>query len=170
MAKTPMICLFISDPRFAEGSFFCLKDIPKVFLIEERSDLAWDVLCNIGEYQNKTSSYDEGKMDISQMSQTRVSKRHGCRGYSTQWTDTSPKAYGSGKQPLPVPFLDIYNCGKHSNVLPLALRALGNCTELPSLKRHSKRGLLCGDLWMGMRNPSLPTQGKAAHSLFVQPG
>ena len=32
------------------------------------------------------------QMDISQTSQKRVWKCHGCRGYSTQWMDTSPYA------------------------------------------------------------------------------
>ena len=86
------------------GSLLWLKGIPKVFSVEEGSDLAWEVLlCNIGEYQHIASSYDQGKMDFTQMSQTRVWKCHVCRGYSTQWSDTSPNAYCSGNQPLPFP-------------------------------------------------------------------
>ena len=90
MAKTSMSFLFPSVQWHVVGRFLCLKHIPEVFSVEEESDLAEVLLCNIGEYQHIASSYDQVKMDISQMSQPRIWKRHGCRGYSTQCTDTSP--------------------------------------------------------------------------------
>ena len=89
MAKTPMSRLYLSEHWCGPGSSLCSKGIPKVFSVEEGSDLAWDVLLgNTGKY-HRASSYDQGKMDIPQMSQSRVWKHHVCRGYSTQWMNTS---------------------------------------------------------------------------------
>ena len=63
-----------------------------------------------------------------------------------EWTP-APMCLVSGKQPLPISSLDFsYNCGNNASVLPLALKALVHCTDLPPLKRHSKRVLLCGEL------------------------
>ena len=93
MAKTPRSSLFLSEPWCASGSYLCLKGIPIMYSVQEVSDLTWDVLlCIIGEYQHRVSSYNQGQNDISQTSQTRVCKLNGCRGYSTQWKDSSPYA------------------------------------------------------------------------------
>ena len=93
MAKTPICCLFLSEPWCVSGSFHSLKGIPRVFSVEEGFDLAWEVLhWNIRAYHHIDSSNNQGKMDISQNSQTRVWKCHGCRGYSLQWSKTCPKA------------------------------------------------------------------------------
>ena len=81
-----MSCPFFSECWFVAGSFLWL-----IFSVEERSDFAWEVfLCNIGEYQYRANSYDQGKMDISQTSQTRVWKLHVCIGYSNQLKHNSP--------------------------------------------------------------------------------
>ena len=40
------------------------------------------------KYQHIACSYNQGKMDISQTSQTRVWKHHVCRGYSNQCMNT----------------------------------------------------------------------------------
>ena len=162
-----MSCLFCSE-ECAAGSFLCLNDIPKVFSVEEASDLPWEIfLLNIREYQHIASSYDLGKMDISQTSEGRVWKPHGCRGYSTQWTDTSPNASWFRKatlaysQPrLPLKVWEI------TNVLLPALWVLVHCTDFPSLKLHSQRVFICGELWGAMRNPSFPYQGKATQSQY----
>ena len=63
-----------------------------------------------------------------------------------EWTP-APMCLVSGKQPLPISSLDFsYNCGNNARVLPLALKALVHCMLFPSLQRHSKRVLLCGEL------------------------
>ena len=93
MAKTTTSCLFFSDHWCAARIFLCLKSIPKVYSVEEDSDLVWEIsLFNISSYQHIASLYKHGKMDISQTSQTSVWKHHGCREHSTQWTDTIPSA------------------------------------------------------------------------------
>ena len=57
MAKTPRSCLFLSEHWCAAGRFLCLKGIPKVFSLEEGSDLAGEILlCSIREYQHRASS------------------------------------------------------------------------------------------------------------------
>lgn len=62
------------------------------------------------------------------------------------WTPAQ-RRLGSRKQLLPISSLDFsYNWGKNANVLPLALGALGYCTDFPSLKRYSKCVLLCEEL------------------------
>ena len=59
----------------------------------------------------------------------------------------APRHFAAGKHTLPISLLDIsYHCRSNANVLPLALRALVQCTDILSHKRHSKRDLLCGEL------------------------
>ena len=78
---------------------------------------------------------------------------------------------GSGKQPLPISKLDVPQYSRtYIGVLPHLPWALVHCMELPLLQSHSKRVLLFGEIWDGMRLPSFPYQGKAAHSQFIKPG
>ena len=68
VAKTPMTCIFHSEPWWATGCFLCLKGIPRVFPVEEGSHKAWEVLlCNIGVYQHRTWLYTPCNMDISKL-------------------------------------------------------------------------------------------------------
>ena len=152
--------------------FSFLESHSKNVSVQEWLDLAWEVLlCNIRVYQHIDSSYDQGKMDISQTSHIRVWKHHGCRGYTTQWTDNSPNASWVRKAAFAYfqtklllqwhePFLCAASCslmpGKW-NWVAFPQKALQTCSPFP-------------DLWGGMQNNSFPYQWKAAHSLFVQSG
>ena len=55
MAKTPMSCLFLSEHWCVAGSFLCLKGIPKLFSVEEGSDMAGEsffaISGNVSTYQ-----------------------------------------------------------------------------------------------------------------------
>ena len=129
------------------------------------------LLCNIGEYRHIASSYDQGQMDTLQTSQTRVWKHHECRGYSTQWTDTSPNASWFRKAVLTyfqirllIQLWEQCQCAASWTLRP------GSWNGVAIPQKHGKRVLLFGDLWGGMRNPSFLYQGPAAHTLFVQSG
>ena len=61
-----------------------------------------------------------------------------------EWTP-APMRLVSAKQPWPIPSVDFsYNCRNTANVLPHTPWDLVPCTDFPSLKRHTKRVLLCG--------------------------
>ena len=77
----------------------------------------------------------------------------------------------SGVHPLHFPLLGIsYNLFKGAFGLLNALCALNRCREIPSLERHSKHVLFCGEVWFCMKMPSFNKWVTAEHSWFLQPG
>ena len=68
-----------------------------------------------------------------------------------------------GNHPLHSSLLGIsYNLFKGALGLPNALCALHRCREIPSLERHSKHVLFCGEVWFGMKMPYFHRWGGAA--------
>ena len=87
-------------------------------------------------------------MDISQTSQTRFWRCHGCRGYSSQWMDAIPNA--SWFMKAAIAHYQTWICLKfweQFQYAASALFALVHGTDLTSLKGNSKCVLLCGELW-----------------------
>ena len=57
-----MSYLYLSELCCVAGSFLCLKAIPKVFSVEEGSELSWEIpIWNTGEYQHRACSYKLSK-------------------------------------------------------------------------------------------------------------
>ena len=167
-----MTCLFLSELWFVAGSFHFLKGIPKVYSVEEEYDMAWEVrLCNIGEYQHIASLYDQGKMDISQTSQARVWKCHGCRGYSSQGMDTSSNVswfreatHVYFQTRIPLQFWEINQSAASLFLSPGTLYGFSII---------EKELLTCSPFWRTLRcheQSFFSISGKTAHSQFIQPG
>ena len=144
----------------------------KLFSVEEGSYLTWQILLyNIGEYKHRASSYEQGKMDISKTSHTRDWKHHGCRGYSTQWTDTSPNVSWFRKATVAyylsrflLQFQEKYPCAASCSLSPGLL--YGFSIPQKTLK-------MCFPLWRTLREHEksfFPSQGQGSYSQLVQPG
>ena len=133
--------------------FPLLEGIPQESYVEEESDLAWQVPSIQYRWISTNSSYDQGKLDISKTSQTRVWKPHVCREYSTQWMDTSPNATGFRKSTLAyfqirltLPLEEIIQCPASFSLSPGSLHefsinenALQKCYPLwKTLRWHEK--------------------------------
>ena len=66
-AKEPMCCPMLSVYLFGEGSFHHLKGTPNVLYFEDMPDLSWQcLLFTSGEKRHIASSYNQGRMAISQ--------------------------------------------------------------------------------------------------------
>ena len=166
MAKTPLSCLFLSEPWCVVGSFLGLKGLAKVFSVEEESDVPWkDLLLHNRVYQHTCSSYDQGKFNISHTLQARVWKCHRCRRYSTQCTDTIPNASLFRKAPLayfqsrlPQQWWETNQWAASCSLSP------GSLHGFSITPKALQTCLLWGELWGGKRNPSFWYQGKVAQS------
>ena len=164
-----MSCLFPSEHWYVAGGFLSLKGIPKVFSVEEGSDLA-------GEYFFEISGNISTELVLTTRAKWTLHNRHNQELGSVMVAEDiqlneqtpAPVHLGSRRQPLPSSKLDFsYNCGNNSNMLPFALWALVHCKDLPSIKRHSKRVLIHWRTLRGHEKSFFQYQGQAAHSLFV---
>ena len=110
-------------------------------------------------------------MDISQTSQIRVWKHEGCRGYSTQWMDTSGSASWFRKA----------TCSTFRTRLLLQLwekcQWAASCSLSPgTLHEFSippKALQTCSSLWIHLRKHDksfFSLSGTSAQSQFAQPG
>ena len=66
-ANKPMCFLLLSEQQFCSGSFHHLKGTPNVLYFEDMPDLSWQcLLFTSGEKRHIASSYNQGRMAISQ--------------------------------------------------------------------------------------------------------
>ena len=149
-----MSCLFPSEHWYVAGGFLSLKGIPKVFSVEEGSDLA-------GEYFFEISGNISTELVLTTRAKWTLHNRHNqelgsvmvAKDIQLNEQTPAPVHLGSRRQPLPSSKLDFsYNCGNNSNMLPFALWALVHCKDLPSIKGTPNVFSFIGELWEGMRN------------------
>ena len=102
MAHKSRCCFKLSEKYVDAGNVDCLKATPNMFSLENKSDLAWEILfVYLRHNQHIAHLYNQGKMTFTLKSPTRDWKQLGCNMYSSQWKDTSQMHLCSGKQHYP---------------------------------------------------------------------